>query len=302
MSRRKWLPVFCFLFLLVAACSVQASYKDVNISDGDTITFTSIDTAETIFVHKDGSWDNFADAVSSDDNVATVYVTAEEDRLVIDAVKMGTCTITVTDKKGQKKDLKVVVTKQYESSRIGFETDLSRAWYGTRAIEISTVPNCKGTLKIRGDVYKFSVGKSGEKTVRLKRVYKLNEKLTLTLQRKGAKCVLKRKLNSQTFSCSVNGRKKEIRVDVSNLHKGDVIQVKHRGKTYKKSIPRDFDDGLNTFTFKTKKTVNANGDKIRVTIFNKAKKILDKHDYVLANGGDDIYDDEGDHLDDEEEY
>ena len=292
--KKLWLSSLCFLFLMLPAVCVHASYMEVNISGTDSIVFNSRKDSETCYVHKDGEWADFTSSVSSNEKVATTFVTAEEDRVLIDAAGRGSCIVTITDKNNRKKDIKITVTDAYAISVIIDETRLDNCWYGTKKIIIDTVPKCSGTLKIRKDTYKFSVGSSGTKTIKLKRVYKLNEKVKLTLKKDDLMCNMEDYFGSGTFSCSISGGKKKIKVEISNLHKGDIVYVKHRGKTYKQTIKKDYDGKTKYITFKTKKTVRKDGEKIVVTVKNKSKKLLDKTTFVLAGGGDDIYKNEAD--------
>ncbi len=285
--------MICLILLLVPAGVVYA--RESKISQTSSISFKVAEDGETYYVYKDGDWAAFASVVSSNVNVAAVECSHDGDFFWVEAVKNGTCTITVSDEDGKKKDIAVSITKAYVSERLAYETLISNGSYGTKEITIETRPYCSGTMKIGKDTYKVSTGRYGEKTIKVKRRYKLNEKILLNLKWKGISYKFKDKIRSSTHSWTVKKVKKSLKVQVNNLHKGDVIIVKHKGKVYKKKIPKDYAGDYKYFLFRVKKPISSTGDKVVVKIKNKAGQKLDSYTYVLKKGFAEV---EEDDLDD----
>ena len=98
------------------------------------------------------------------------------------------------------------------------------------------------------------------------------------------KCTYKKtvKLASGTWVPKASGKKKKLTLTVSNPHKGDVVKVTYKGKTYSKKIKKDKDGKLYKVTFTLKKKLKKNSS-FKVVILNKDKKKLDSENIKLTN-------------------
>lgn len=283
--------MFCLVLLIIPAGTVFAKSNEYDLSKTDSLTFAALSDGETYYVISDGTWGKITSAVSSDNKIATVDVAGDGAKIWIEPAGLGECKVTVIDEYSQKKEIKVTVAKNYIIGKMQSETSIWGRYYGSKKIRIETVPNCSGTLKVKNDTYPVSVGSSGEKAIKLKRQYKLGDKVTLKLKWNGLEFGLNSKIKSQTWSLSIKKVKKTLKVELHNLHKGDKVILKHKGKTYTKKIPKDYDSKTKYFTFKIQKPINGNGDKVVVTIKNKDGKRLNKNTYVLKKGRAEVEDD-----------
>ena len=282
------------LFIIFPVNALAAG--DIDVSKMDSITLSELEDGQ-VYCLRDGSHIlEILNVASSNEKIATVEIYDDFcNSFMIFAKGTGTCNITITDERNCKKTVKVIVTPDFFKEQMKSSICVGDLFYGSRKITVESVPNCTGVLKIRKDKYKFTIGSSGEKTIKLKRLYKLNEKATITLKKGGVTVTLKYKIESNTNSVSIKGSNKKLKLKVYNLHKGDIIKLKHRGKTYRKKITRNYSGKKKVFSFKTKKKVRRQGDTIKVTIYNKSKKKLDSMTFTLHDG----YDDPEEMMDDE---
>ena len=163
-------------------------------------------------------------------------------------------------------------------------TKLLSCHYGTKKIYVRALPDSLGILQIGGDSYPISVGTTGEIKIKLSRIYPLNEEVILFLKWNNLVYKVRSKLRSDTYTGTVRKEKNKLRFQIYNLHKGDVIYVKHRGITYCKKIKKHYDSRWKRITFTLRNKIRSNGDKIKVIIRNKAQKKLDSHTFVLKKG------------------
>ncbi len=270
--------------------------ENIDVSKMDSITVSDLEDDQAYCLKDGNTVLEILSVASSNEKIATVdFYDDFCNSFLIFAKGTGTCNITITDERNCKKTVKVIVTPDFFREQMKSSICVGDLFYGSRKIEVECFPNCTGVLKIRKDKYKFTIGASGEKTIKLKRLYKLNEKATITLKKCGVTATKKYKIESNTNSVSIKGSGKKLKLKVYNLHKGDIIKMKHRGKTYRKKITRNYNGKRKVFSFKTKKKVLSQGDIIKVTIYNKSKKKLDSTTFTLRDG----YDDPEEMMDDE---
>lgn len=228
--------------------------------------------------------EELAYANSSNDSIATVAV--EGSRLDVFPKKTGTVYVTVTSKSHNTATVKVTITKNYFKGWLQDETEMSRCWYGTTKIKVFSLPGAYGKLKVGKKTYTVKkLGKTGSRVIKLKSPSKLKllTPVVLTMKINGTSKTVKTKLYSQTDFDEVTGAKKTIKVRTFNVHKGDLVKVKFKGKTYTKKLKKSFDDKSKTITFKVKKKVAKNAS-MTITILNKDKKKLRQRKIKLING------------------
>lgn len=296
MKKIIWMFLLCFVLLIIPSKTLYADESFAISKLNHSLVFDKYKEDCLYAIYSDKEDVEFVKGESSNNKVVTVEI--EDGELNVEPVGKGTCNVTVTDEDGSTEVIKVTVTENYYKGYIEDELDqvtyIDRHWYGSRKLFIHTLSNCKGSIKIGKDTYKFTIGSSGEKYVKLKKTYKLNQKVYLMIEKDGVKFTTWEEISSNTYSVRVKGSKKKLKVYFLNLHKGDVITVKHRGKTYTKKIKKNYDCKKKAFTFRTRKKVRKNGDEIKVTIKNKSKKKLDSNYYTLRNGSCDRDDDDDD--------
>ena len=228
--------------------------------------------------------EELAYANSSNESIATVGV--EGYRLDIFPKKPGTVNVTVTSVAHNTDTVKVTITRNYFKGWLDEETEMARTWYGTTRIKVFSLPGAYGKLKVGKKTYTVKkLGKTGSRIIKLKSPSKLKllTPVVLTMKINGASKTVKTKLYSETDFYEVTGAKKTIKVRTFNVHKGDLVKVKFKGKTYTKKIKKSFDDKSKTITFKVKKKVAKNAS-MTITILNKNKKKLRQRKIKLING------------------
>lgn len=233
---------------------------------------------------------------SDNEDIAYAKVSGDPGSWVdVNAEGVGSCTITVIGTNDQEINIPVKVTTGWAKSMLKSEADINYVYYGNRKIEINAFKGATGTLKVGSDKYTFkALDKSGRKTITLKKVYKLNTKVTCEFKWKGAKYTKSRKIISWTDVESVTSSKKKpkkVAVSFFYLHKDDTVKLKYGGKTYQKKVTKDYDKKSAKFTFTLKKKLKKNS-KITFTFYNKYKQKLGSETIQLKNWDYDISDED----------
>ena len=236
------------------------------------------------------------DVKSSDESIAWAKVSAEPGSWVdIYADGVGTCTITVIGTNDQEIVIPVTVTTGWAKSMLKGNADINYAYYGSKYIYVSAFEGAVGTLKVGSDKYTIKkMGKSGVRKIKLKKVYKLNTKISCTLKWQGAKYTKKAKIISWADVYSAGSSKKKankLSVSFLYLHKGDIVKLKYGGKTYQKKIKKDYDEKNFKCTFTLKKKLKKNST-LTFVFYNKYKQKLGTSKVQLKNWWYDAGDDE----------
>lgn len=238
------------------------------------------------------------------ENTAVAQVYAYATHISIDARGKGETDIIVTGTDDSTCTVHVVVTDKYMQGWMKRDTSIDRCWYGTTKLVIYGMEGSYGTVKVGSKTYKVKkLGKSEKRTIKLKKPskLKLNTKVTLKLTRKGTSVTIKDKLKSVTEFESVKGSKKKIKIKTLNVHKGDKIKIKYKGRTYTKKVTKNYDGKYKTFTLKTKKKVSKTAS-LTITIKNKNKKTLFHEKVKLSEGKYTVPDPDSDPNPDSDSY
>ena len=275
----------------------KALAKDpVQFPGATSVVIDDLESAENAVFYNNGYMaENYADIVdwkSTNEKVATASI--DTFIMSINPVGVGECDVTAIDEDGNEATIHVTVKKKYIVKKIGHLTNIANVWYGTKKLSIQSALGASGKVVIGKDTYKFKIPEKGEEeyysfagtTVKLNKVYKLNTKakVSLTVKSNGVNCTYttKVKLASGTWVPKASGKKKKLTLTVSNPHKGDVVKVTYKGKTYSKKIKKDKDGKLYKVTFALKKKLKKNSS-FKVVILNKDKKVLNKETLKLTN-------------------
>ena len=261
-----------------------------------SVVFSGLSDEEDAYFYNNGyeatNYAAIVDWKSTNEKVATASI--EPWAMSIEPVGVGECDVTAIDEDGNEATIHVTVKNKYIVKKLEHLTFIGDAWYGTKKLTIESALGASGKVVIGKDTYKFKIPKKGEEeyhsfastTVKLKKVYKLNAKATvsLTVKSNGVKCTYKKKvkLASATWVPNASGKKKKLTLTVSNPHKGDVVKVTYKGKTYSKKIKKNKDGKLYKVTFALKKKLKKNSS-FKVVILNKDKKVLNKETLKLTN-------------------
>lgn len=308
MRKQKFMILFLLLFALLIPYRAVWAKNPVSL-EADHVEYRYLnDEDDDWFWNADDSED-IVDAKSTNEKVATVGFKAY--CVTIHPVGVGKCDAIATDAKGNKATIHVTVEKSFIAEKLKHYTSLHNTWYGTKGIKVESLLGATGKLKIGSKTYKFTIPQkgnyiTGEKRVKINKVFKLNSKVTCTVSVKSngttVTATVKDKLNGVTAIDKAVAKKKTLTISMFNLHKGDTIKVKYKGRTYSKKIKKDKDDKYSKVKITLKKKMAKNGSFV-VTVTNKDKKRFFKekikltnwkYEYVDEDIDDDSYDDSGD--------
>ena len=142
--------------------------------------------------------------------------------------KPGKTKVKVTDQYKRTKTVTIVVKKNYFKAHLKAITR-GYAYYGNKKVTVNTVPKAKVTFRIGSEKHTKKANKNGIATIKLKKIYKVGKKYSVTAKTKYGKAKYKSKVGSSSF-CYFNGTimscKYYVPVRVSNVHKGDVLTIK----------------------------------------------------------------------------
>lgn len=284
---RKMLGISAALLLILACFSLLSGkafaaveFHDYDPSEGVRFETGADQPGHTLGI-KDGS-----EKISSVEGYdkSLIKVEKHDDYLWITVYGDGTTTITVHGAEGGTADVKVIVEEGFMSHSIKEWMDMDQIWFGSKKIEVSGRSVTSGTLTVGKDKYKVpKLGSDHKYVVKLKKIYKLGTKITLKMKYGKYSATMKSKIFSASSFSEVQRSKKALKLRCHNMHKGDIIKISYKGKTYKKKLSKSFNDKDKTIKIKMKKTVKKNA-KLTITIKNKYKQVLYKDTVKLKNG------------------
>ena len=190
---------------------------------------------------------------------------------------IGETGVECVDGYGQRKTIKVVVTKKWFMGYLKEKSYAKKARYGDSVVKGKTLPYGSVSLTIGKKKYSKKAGKSGLFSIKIP-VRKIGEKIKLLFSYSSngnaVTCYRNYKISKPKtkMSCSTVYRKsKYLVIRLKNVHKNDVITVKNGKTKYKKRIKKD----AKKKTIKIKlKTIKRAGSKISAVIKNKFKQRL----------------------------
>ena len=236
-------------------------------------------------------------AESDDESIATIDRWGSN-YVEVKPVDAGKTFITIYGKGVSAKKVAITVTTDWEKDNLKENVRLYRDWYGTKKLEVFTFLKGTCSIKISGKTYKlnFTGNDDHSQIIKLKKRYALKTKIYLTFTAPSGTVFKKTyKIGSNTYLVALEGSGKKIKATIYNSHKGDIVKIKYKGKTYSKKIKKDYDQKSYTATFKVKKTVTKSAS-IKVEIKNAKKKTLLKGDYYTLRDG--HWDEDMDYYDD----
>ena len=173
----------------------------------------------------------------------------------------------------------VHVTSGWIKAALKYTTDIDNNYYGRKAYQIHTLAGATGELKVGGDTYSFTADSHGNAKITLKKLYKLNSKIVVTVTLGEASLTCNYKVRKNTYVDTAKVRKKApktIKLNCYSLTKGDVVQLTYKGKHYKKTIKKNYKPGTrHTVTIKVKSKFKKSSS-MTVVIKNKYKQTVSK--------------------------
>ena len=246
--------------------SVTTEYKPFVLSKS-SIVFDKKYPYDNGYAYVSGGETSMVSAVSSKPKVASVKIDTRYNEVVVTPIKAGSSTITVTDSIGRKTGIRVVVKKAWKQANLKMKT-YAYLSYGNKKMNVYSKPGATVTVKIGGKTFKTKIGKSGRKTINVKKFYRYKTKYSVTAKYKKTKATVKRKVTSRAsaymqtiYSCQYT-----IPVKVYGVTKGDTVMITVGGHTYKRKINYSADVTSVVFTTRYK---NSNYYSIRIRIKDK---------------------------------
>ena len=268
--------------------------------DPSEITFTNGYVKDEYFKPVDSSVYLYY-AETSDPSVATVDLYQPElGGGLVNAIGVGTCTIKVYDATEPSSATKVgtinvTVTEAYMEDRFKAENSIEDYSYGNKKLKVYGWPGVSYKLKINDKtIKKGTLDSSGKATIKLDKVYKLGAKISYKMYNDKYSTKVKDKIYSATWvkATALEKNKKKLTLKIFDLHKGDTVKFKWKGKTYTKKIKKDTIRKWAKVKF-TLKSVMTKSGKFTVYVTNKDKKQLCKEKIKMTE-----YDSEGNYADD----
>ena len=287
--------MFLFVFALIFTARPVHGAEPLKLSENNdeypsgqelnlTYDYYNLEDSSTWLWHKDYS-DKIADAVSSDEKVATASFDAVH--VTVTPRGEGSCTITVTGAEKSVFTIKVNVKKGWQADKdkkeLKLHTNLENYWYGSKKLIITSIPGASGTLKVGkgkgAKTYKIKLKASSDpymqKTIKLSKIWKLNTPIKLSLSSGQAKKSFSYKFISITELDMAKASGKKLTLTIYNPHKGDKVMVIWKGKTYTKTISKDNDNKSCKVVLNTRKKFTKNSS-FYIKIQNKDKAVLQK--------------------------
>lgn len=217
-------------------------------------------------------------------NVASYSVSSGyesySDRVIIYPEGEGKTLVTITDVNGNQVDVPITVTKKCMDDKLLVASSLNYS-YGDNRFEISTWPKATGTVRIGNRTYSFTADKDGAYVSKKLPVKRVGTKVNCTVKSGKYTAKWTSKIEANTH---MPGAKKaasyKIKLYIWNSHKGDIIKLNYKGRTYTKKVKKNAPYRTKQYIFNVKKKVSKHA-KIKVTIRNKFKQIMDTGSYKL---------------------
>ena len=185
---------------------------------------------------------------------------------------------------GVHRTLQVTVDKSYMNAKLNDESKLGYICYGLSKVKAKSWKGATVKLKIGSKTYsKKTDATSGKVTIPLSKVYKMDTKMTATFTKDGYSASQKYVFGNGTFMVKATAKKKTIKVKCFNLHKGDIVKLKYKKKTYSKKITKNYHQKNKVVTFKVSKKVKPKNT-FTVKIFNKYKQPHHKVKWKVRKG------------------
>ena len=232
------------------------------------------------------STDNSAlkSAVSSKPSVANAVV--EGSKLDIIPRKSGHAVITVTGEDDTTATLDLTITENYIGKWLKEEIYVARAIYGTSWLRVDGIPGAKGTVIVGKTKYTVkALPASGRRKIKLKNYtrIKLGTKITLKLKFDGQSALYRTKIKSSTYLKQIRGKSKIIKTQIEDLHKGDKVTLRFKGRTYTKKIRKNLLGKETWLRFRVKRKVSPSAT-MKIKVINKDKKTLEYRVCQLTYG------------------
>ena len=252
--------------ILDSYATYESVYYDYPSYDDDT-SFYSDDFYDEHYIYP--TTGRIESVTSSNTKVITI---GSDDSIY--PVGAGTATIICTGSYGETAEVTVTVTKAFMNSYIKKKVTMADIKYGTTTITGSAPVGVTVNLKIGKKSYKATANSKGKYTISGLPIAKIGTNVYYSTSYRGGAVNLTKKIVKPGASISLSTvyrNTKKIKITITNVHKGDTVQLKVGKKKYNKTIKKDAKTYKYTVKVKKKKK---EGTKITVTIKNKFKQTM----------------------------
>lgn len=257
----RYLLVFAFIFAFMA---FPALLKPQKAFAGSPTPPLKLETDQVVldrvyYDDEEGLIDEVCIDVTSDScDIASINVPNESKKYIsvriddtgrslwVKGKAVGSCTFSVVGDEGQPnpqpKPVTVTVKKEYFNTKLKCQSYVYDISYGTTTLKFYSWPNTSVKTVIGSDTYSVTVGAGGTGKIKLKKVYKLGAIAKTTYTNGAYSATRKHTFYSDTELLKAVAKKKTIKVKCYDLHKGDVVKLKYKKKTYSKKITKNYND------------------------------------------------------------
>ncbi len=205
----------------------------------------------------------------------------------ITAIGKGDTTLKVTGDEGSVVSIPVHVGAKALKKSLKSNTDSYEVFYGTKKLNMTTIPGAKVTVKIGKAKYTATAPKLGDDRydsdvkVKFKKLHDVRSAIRVSVKKDGVSHSFMRKIVTEADVSYVGASKKNLEVVADYITKGDKLTVKYAGKTYTRKAKKS--KGFYTFKIKTRKAVKKNA-KLTFTLRTKYGTKLSSRKVKLQNG------------------
>ena len=194
----------------------------------------------------------------------------------------GSTAITYTDQRGRKLTYTITVKGNYWKANLK-----ARTWgsvpYGEKKVYAYSKPGAKVTLKIGGEKHTKKANKTGQATFKLKKVYKVGKKFSVTAKSGKLKATIKNKVYA-SGGCYFNGTiwscKYYVPVRAYNVHKGDYLVLSCGSEKHIRHFTSKT-SGWSGYLYMNKTLRNYSYRTIKLTLYNKYKQKLSTRSWYI---------------------
>ena len=227
---------------------------------------------------KDGCTEKVASAQSEDPYIVHAKPDYSYGQYVeLYAQGLGDATVTVTGTEGTVITLHATVTDKALQAAMSYYMYAEHVFYGQKRFYVDNVAGATVTAKFGKDTYTATIPDDdyvySTVYIDLDKFYDYKSKVVVIVEKDGATASRTYNIDTLTSVDAAKAKKKKLKVECYDLHKGDKVYLKIAGKTYTKKVTKNYHRKATWLTFSTKKNIKKNAS-FKVTVKNKYKKTL----------------------------
>ncbi len=275
--------VASLLIMVICLFAAGSIYADTGLKlEEKRIDVDKLKDTRECAIYLDESSDEWiVDAIVSKKGVVEISE-VEKKYLAVDVVGVGDVVIRVTGSDGSIAEVPVHVGEKGFKKHLKLETSVEGLYYGEREVEVYTVSGAKVSLKIGKDKYAAkNAGESAVAKFKLRKMYDVKTKVRVSITKGGVTYTGTEKVINRSGVLWINAKGKTFSVYACNVHKGDSVEIKYAGRTYKKKFKKTC--ASKTLKIKAKAKIKKKA-KVKVALKSKYNSTLMKYNLKLKKG------------------